>query len=150
VAVAGAGDGAVRTTHGRIAAIIADHRDAARRARRHGDWGRCWQLLEDAHVLSQPWALLHVRVHASMLAAGWEARDAVEVRGQILRLLAGGPASAIGRYPVGNTGRARVPATRPMPIRRDLAEILSEVGRRRGALDQQRVQTHAGEEPAER
>ncbi|MGA0894656.1 MAG: DUF3703 domain-containing protein, partial [Ilumatobacteraceae bacterium] len=31
--------------------------------------------------------------------------------------------------PAGNTGRARVPATRPMPIRPDLADILRRAGR---------------------
>lgn len=98
-------------------------------SRHRGDWGRCWQLLEDAHVLSQPWARPHIRVHLAMLAAGWRTRDWREVRGQILRLLVGGPASALGRYPTGNTGRARLPATRPMPIRPDLAEILRRAAR---------------------
>lgn len=101
----------------------------ARKCRRQGDWDCCWQLLEDAHVLSQPWARPHTRVHAAMLAAGWRSRDGREVRGQILRLLVGGPASAAGRYPTGNTGRARVPATQPMPIRPDLADILRRAGR---------------------
>jgi hypothetical protein len=100
----------------------------ARESRHGGEWDRCWRLLEDAHILSQPWALPHTRVHAAMLAAGWRARDAREVRGQILRLLAGGPVSAIGRYPTGNTGRARVPATRPMPIRPDLDDVLRRAG----------------------
>ena len=105
---------------GRLEAHLAE----ARECRERGDWSRCWQLLEDAHVLSQPWALRHVRVHAAMLATGWRARDGREVRGQVLRLLVGGPASAVGRYPIGNTGRARVPATQSMPVRADLAEVL--------------------------
>lgn len=93
-------------------------------------WGRCWELLEDAHVLSQPWAIPHVRVHAAMLVAGWKARDVVEVRGQVLRLLVGGPASAIGKYPVGNAGRARVSSIQPMPVRAALAEMLERAGQR--------------------
>lgn len=113
-----------------IKEMIAGLRAAARVARRTGDWTRCWQLLEDAHVLSQPWVWSHVQVHASMVAAGWKARDSVEVRGQLLRMIVGGPASAIGRYPVGNTGRARIPATRAMPIRRDLAAMLDQAGQR--------------------
>lgn len=111
-----------------IRRIIAGNLAAAKTARLRADWSECWQLLEDAHVLSQPWVWAHVRVHASMLVAGWHARDVREVRGQILRLLAGGPASAVGRYPVGNTGRARVSAIQPMPIRPDLAAVLSEAG----------------------
>jgi hypothetical protein len=109
--------------------MIQNNLTDARTARRKGDWDQCWPLLEDAHVLSQPWAWPHVRVHAAMLAAGWRARDNREVRGQILRLLVGGPASAVGRYPMGNTGRARVSAVRPMPIRSDLAEMLTRAGR---------------------
>jgi hypothetical protein len=101
----------------------------AKKCRHQSDWDRCWQLLEDAHVLSQPWARPHTRVHAAMLTAGWQSRDAREVRGQLLRLIGGGPASAVGRYPAGNTGRARVPATRPMPIRPDLADVLRRAGR---------------------
>lgn len=113
-----------------IKEMVADHRATARVARGRGDWERCWQLLEDAHILSQPWPWLHIQVHASMCAAGWKARDAIEVRGQLLRLVAGGPASAIRRYPVGNTGRARVPVTRAMPIRSDLARMLERAGER--------------------
>jgi hypothetical protein len=108
--------------------IIDGNLAAAREARLRADWSECWQLLEDAHVLSQPWVWPHVRVHGHMLVTGWKARDVREVRGQILRLLAGGPASAVGRYPVGNTGRARVSAIQPMPVRPDLAEILAKAG----------------------
>jgi hypothetical protein len=89
----------------------------------------CWELLEQAHVLSQPWAIWHVRVHGSMLVAGVRERDIHEVWGQFVRLVVAGPGSLTRRYPVGNTGRARVPATQPMPIRDDLAELLREAGR---------------------
>ena len=100
----------------------------ARLSRRQRQWGRCWELLEDAHVLSQPFAGLHTRVHAAMLLMGWKARDVREIRGQLLRLVVGGPASVVGRYPIGNTGRARVPATQPMAVRRDLANMLLRAG----------------------
>lgn len=102
----------------------------AKASRVRGDWTRCWQLLEDAHILSQPWAWPHTRVHAAMLATGWQSRDRQEVLGQTLRLLVGGPASAVGRYPTGNTGRARVPATQRMSVRPDLAEMLQRAGQR--------------------
>ena len=107
---------------------ISSHLVEAKVSRLQGDWSRCWQLLEDAHVLSQPWAFAHTRVHAAMIAAGWQARDGREVRGQVLRFLVGGLASAVGRYPTGNTGRARVSATQPMPMRPDLAETLTRAG----------------------
>ena len=102
---------------------------AARRARGAGDHQRGWRLLEDAHVLSQPWAWWHVRVHGAMLAAGAAERDAREVWGQLGRSIVAAPGSFTRRYPLGNTGRARVPATQPMPIRSDLAALLSEAGR---------------------
>ena len=102
----------------------------AKASRVRGDWTRCWQLLEDAHILSQPWAWPHTRVHAAMLATGWQSRDRQEVLGQMLRLPVGGPASAVGRYPTGNTGRARVPATQRMSVRPDLAEMLQRAGQR--------------------
>lgn len=75
-----------------------------------------WQHLERAHVLSQPWAWDHVRVHGAMLGRAWRARDRVEARGQLFRLVVAGPGSLVKRYPIGNTGRARVSATAPMPI----------------------------------
>jgi hypothetical protein len=108
-----------------IREVIRQNLAQARTARDSGNWDLCWSLLEDAHVLSQPWVWPHVRVHAAMLAAGWRARDAREVRGQLPRLLVGGPASAVRRYPTGNTGRARILAIQPMPIRPDLAEVLA-------------------------
>jgi hypothetical protein len=102
----------------------------AREARMFKDYDRCWALLEDAHVLSQPWVWMHVRVHGSMCVTGMAQRDVREVHGQVLRFLVGGPASAVGKYPMGNTGRARVPAKQPMPIRSDLAMMLERSGQR--------------------
>ena len=102
----------------------------SRQARKLEDFDRCWTLLEDAHVLSQPWAMLHVRVHGSMLVAAIAQRDVREVRGQLSRIAVAGPGSFSGRYPTGNTGRARVPAIKPMPIRLDLAMMLEQAGQR--------------------
>ena len=83
-----------------------------------------WALLEEAHVLSQPWAWPHIKVHAAMLALGWRTRDRREVRGQLLRIVVAGSGSVTGRYPEGNTGRASVPATQPMPVPDDLRTLL--------------------------
>ena len=102
----------------------------AREAWMFKDFDRCWSLLEDAHVLSQPWAWRHVRVHGSMFVAAIVQRDVREVRGQLSRIAAAGPGSLSGRYPTGNTGRARVPATQPMPITGELAEVLQRAGQR--------------------
>ena len=102
----------------------------SRQARKSKDFDRCWTLLEDAHILSQPWAWLHVRVHGSMFVAAMVQRDVREVRGQLSRIAVAGPGSLSGRYPAGNTGRARVPATQPMPIRSDLALMLEQADQR--------------------
>jgi hypothetical protein len=102
----------------------------AREARMFKNFDRCWSLLEDAHVLSQPWAWLHVRVHGSMFVAAVMQRDVREVRGQLSRIAVAGPGSLSGRYATGNTGRARVPATQPMPIAGELAEVLQRAGQR--------------------
>ena len=61
-----------------------------------------------------------------MLSLGWSQRSRAEVVGQVARLIVAGPGSALGRYPVGNTGRANVSAIEPMPIRSDLASILED------------------------
>jgi hypothetical protein len=44
---------------------------------------------------------------------------------QLARIIVAGPGTATGRYPLGNTGRADVPATQPMPAPDDLADLLA-------------------------
>jgi hypothetical protein len=107
-----------------VAAIDADRR-AARAARDAGDLDEAWRLLERTHILSQPWAWPHVRSHVDMLRLAVHARERREIVGQIVRTLVAGPGSAVGRYPLGNTGRSSVPATQPMPVPDDLAELLA-------------------------
>jgi len=97
---------------------------AAQTARRRRAFDIAWHHLERAHILSQPSAWLHTRVHAAMLTLALRARDAREVLGQVVRLAVAGVGSAIGRYPVGNTGRARVPLRAPMTVPADLVEDL--------------------------
>jgi hypothetical protein len=87
-----------------------------------------WGALRVAHVLSQPWAGPHTRVHWMMFVKGWRERDRREVMGQLLRLVAAAPASWTGRYPVGNTGSADVPARLPMPVPEELARLLDSDG----------------------
>jgi hypothetical protein len=102
----------------------------ARAARHQRDWIQCWFLLETAHILSQPWAWMHVRVHGSMFVTAIVQRDVREIRGQLSRIAVAGPGSLSGRYPTGNTGRARVPATQPMPIAGELAMVIQRAGQR--------------------
>lgn len=84
-----------------------------------------WRAAERAHILSQPWPCPHTVVHAVMLRRALRERDVIEALGQVIRLALAGPGSATGRYPAGNTGRARVPLTQPMPMPDDLAVLLA-------------------------
>lgn len=94
-------------------------------ARAEADTSARWQRLERAHILSQPFPILHVRTHLAMLAHALRARNRHETLGQAFRLLAAAPGSISGRYPLGNTGGADVSAFAPMPIPDDLAPLLA-------------------------
>lgn len=107
-----------------VAAQIRQNVRSVRSAAHEVDRERLWSLLEEAHVLSQPWALPHIKVHGVMLLFAVRTRDVQEVRGQLLRLLVAGPGSVSGKYPAGNIGRANVPATQPMPIPEHLQALL--------------------------
>ncbi|OYX89374.1 MAG: hypothetical protein B7Y78_14560, partial [Caulobacter sp. 35-67-4] len=52
--------------------------------------------------------------------------DGREVRGQILRLAAGGLLSLFGWLPVGNTGAAEVAPKKPMALPSDLARFCDD------------------------
>ncbi|MFC4128242.1 DUF3703 domain-containing protein [Nocardia rhizosphaerae] len=84
-----------------------------------------WHALERAHILSQPWAWPHTRVHWVMLVLALRCRDRREAVGQVIRLAGAGVASATGRAPLGNTGRSDVGVFTPMPIPEDLSAILA-------------------------
>ncbi|MEP1122806.1 MAG: DUF3703 domain-containing protein [Ilumatobacter sp.] len=111
--------------HDVVRVRIAELVESAARAHVIGDQATAWRQLEDAHVLSQPWVRPHLRVHAHMLGFALRQRDIREIAGQVGRLLLAGPGSVTGRYPIGNTGRSRVSAFAAMPIRDDLADLLS-------------------------
>jgi hypothetical protein len=88
---------------------------AARAAYSDCDLDRAFALLERAHILGQPWAGAHNWTHWMMLKIGWRRADMREVRGQLIRLAAGGFLSLVGKLPTGNTGGANVSATNPLP-----------------------------------
>lgn len=95
-------------------------------ARRAGDPESAWRHLERAHILSQRWAWPHLEVHGAMLVTALSSGDVREVGGQVLRLVVAAPGSVLGRFPEGNSGRARVSMFAPMPIPDDLQQILSD------------------------
>lgn len=80
--------------------------------------------LERAHILSQRHPLLHARSHWLMLRAGWQLGDGREVLGQVPRIVAALLFSRLW-VPLGNTGRARVSALRPMPVPETLQVLLA-------------------------
>ena len=84
-----------------------------------------WFHLERAHILSQPWAWPHTKVHAVMLRQALGDRDVREVIGQLLRFGVAAPGSLVGKYPVGNTGRTAVGLTTIAELPADLEAILS-------------------------
>lgn len=108
-----------------IRAAIATELDAASSA---PDAARRWTALDRAHILSQPWAIAHTKVHWRMLTLALRQRDRTEAVGQVVRLVVAAPGSLSGRYPRGNTGRARVGLTQPMAVPSDLEQLLQTPG----------------------
>ncbi|MBP8236441.1 MAG: DUF3703 domain-containing protein [Pseudomonas sp.] len=96
----------------------------AEQARQAGHSATAFAWLERAHILSQRRPLLHAKSHWLMLTLGWQQRDYGEVAGQLPRVIAALLFSRIW-VPVGNTGRARVSAFRPMPVPPELQKWLN-------------------------
>lgn len=95
-------------------------------AARHAPSEEAWQHLERAHILSQPFPGLHVKVHVRMLGRAFRDRKWREFFGQLPRLLLAGPGSFFGRYPLGNRGTTVISMFQPEPLPSDLASLLSE------------------------
>lgn len=106
----------------RTPADIRTRIDAELETARHSD--DPWPALERAHLLSQPWAWPHTRVHGAMLAVAFAHRDRREVIGQLVRLIVAGPGSLTGRYPAGNTGRTTMALTETADVPDDIAHTL--------------------------
>lgn len=78
---------------------------------------QAWHLLEALHVLGQTRLLPHTHTHWLMLGLAWRTRDLTEWSGQLFRLLL---------VPLGNNGRARVSAFKPMAVPPDLMATLRQ------------------------
>ncbi|MEW5683316.1 MAG: DUF3703 domain-containing protein [Pseudomonadota bacterium] len=76
---------------------------AAREALERGDRDAAFARLERAHILGQISFIDHVVVHLCMLKVARLRRDAREIRGQLLRLIATIPGHLFGWVPIGNT-----------------------------------------------
>lgn len=108
--------------------VRTSYEEELRRARSVPSTEAVWTALERAHILSQPWPWPHTRSHWHMLRIAVCCRDRTEAVGQLIRIIAAGPASATARAPEGNTGRTRVGIRTPMPLPDDLARILATAG----------------------
>ncbi|MDO8456935.1 MAG: DUF3703 domain-containing protein [Burkholderiaceae bacterium] len=96
----------------------------AQLALRCGNYEECFVHLERAHVLAQRSTARHCYVHWLMLVAGQRRNDYREVAGQIQRIVASALFSRLW-VPMGNTGRARISAFKPMPVPEDLRQFFS-------------------------
>lgn len=105
----------------RLAPLVESSLAAARQAATSAD---AWSQLERAHILSQPFAGLHIKVHARMLSRAWRDRKWRELLGQLPRLVLAGPGSLFGRYPRGNRGTTAISMFEPEPVAPDLATLL--------------------------
>ena len=84
-----------------------------------------WRALERAHILSQPFAGLHVRVHFHMLKRAIRDRRWREALGQLPRLVFAGPGSLVGRYPRGNRGTTVISMFKPEPMTPEVEALMS-------------------------
>ena len=109
----------------RLSAAFAREWARAQAARLDGDYELAIHHLERAHILGQRRTWLHVKSHLGMLRLGWQRHDPREITGQLTRVVA---AAIFSRFwvPLGNTGRACVSATQPMPVPPDLQTVLDE------------------------
>jgi len=107
------------------AVLIAAEMAQYRAARRDGDHSAAWNAVGRAHIVAQPFFAPHLSAHWHMLGFAIALRDWREAAGQLLRLALVPLGSLTGRLPVGNTGRARISAFRPMPVPPDLAKMIS-------------------------
>jgi len=74
-----------------------------------------------------------------MLTLAWDQHMVREVLGQLVRLVLAGPASVLGRYPKGNSGRVAESAFAPAPVDPRLADLLGDVPDGPAVLDIEQV-----------
>jgi hypothetical protein len=65
-------------------------------------------ILEEAHLLSQPYAIPHLKVHWEMFKLAYRYSRWDEFFGQIPRLLLAMPGSWLGMAPKGNVGSTKM------------------------------------------
>jgi hypothetical protein len=84
-----------------------------------------WLLLEAAHVVGQTRLGPHLKTHTLMFGQARQEGDWPEAAGQLLRLALAPLGHVVGRLPIGNSGRSNISAFQPMPVRDDIAAVIS-------------------------
>ena len=112
--------------HDMILSAFRHEMQLAMHAKNNGDLRLAFHHYERAHILSQKYTFPHVKSHLGMLYIGYLRKDAREIFGQCIRVLAALVFSKLW-VPIGNTGGANVSALKPMPIPDDLKQLLNEM-----------------------
>jgi len=109
-----------------IAPYVKDELLKAERALQSGDASASFTHLENAHILGQESTYWHVKVHFQMMLWGVRKRDFHEIIGQVIRLIGAALLTVIKGVPIGNTGGSNVSLVKPMPIKKEHAEIIAK------------------------
>ncbi len=92
-----------------------------------GDLTKAWALLAKAHVISQPRAWPHTKVHWQMFSLAVQTHDVKEITGQLFRLLIAAPGSMLKKYPKGNPGTSDVSAFQAVPVSTEIQGIIDQI-----------------------
>ena len=109
--------------HEKILAAFQHEMQSALTAKKSADFNGAFHHYERAHILSQKYTWPHMKSHMGMLHVAYLRKDAREIFGQCIRVVAAMLFSKIW-VPIGNTGGANVSALKPMPIPEDLKSFL--------------------------
>ena len=90
-----------------------------------GSTAQAWLFLEAAHVVGQLHFKHHLQTHTRMFLLAWRTHDWNEATGQMLRLALVPFGHLSGRLPIGNPGRSTVSAFKPLPVRAELADLIT-------------------------
>lgn len=96
----------------------------AKTAEKQAHLNESWRCLQYAHIVSQPSAKLHLKVHLHMLSFAFRSANRNEIFGQLIRLLIAVPGSLSGKYPKGNPGTSDISMFAVCEIPSDLRERL--------------------------
>jgi Protein of unknown function (DUF3703) len=104
--------------------LCGEYLQNAKTAEKQAHFNESWRCLQYAHIVSQPSAKLHLKVHLHMLFFAFRSANRNEIFGQMIRLLLAAPGSLSGNYPKGNLGTSDISMFAVCEIPSDLLERL--------------------------